>query len=457
MDAVTPLRSVALAAVLALPLAAADPNVILILADDQGWTGTSVEMIPGRADSKSDFYQTPSLERLAKDGMRFSDAYAPHPNCSPTRLAIQTGKSPAHLRMTDIIGRNSGPFYEGQKLIPPKHINEIPANETTIAEFIKAQKPNYVTGYFGKWHLAGGGPAEHGYDFSDGETTNAEGSTPSPDPKRTPFVTARAVEFLERNHDKPFFLQISYYAVHLPMRAFGGSIERYRKAKPGERHKNPEHAAMTDDLDGGVGLILQTVERLGLSGKTYVIYTSDNGSYLDAGGERVTSNRPLAGQKASTWEGGIRVPLLVSGPGIASGIVSRVPVTGLDLFPTIRELVEIFTPLPPGLEGGSFAGILYEGGQGEVRRWRPDLVWHFPHYQVDKGVSPMSSVRLGEWKLTRFYETGEVKLFNLNDDIGEEIDLSKKNPEKAKELEGLLTDHLKALDAPMPTPNPAWK
>jgi arylsulfatase A-like enzyme len=457
MVAVTPLRSVALAAALALPLAAADPNVILILADDQGWTGTSVEMIPGRADSKSDFYQTPSLERLAKDGMRFSDAYAPHPNCSPTRLAIQTGKSPAHLRMTDIIERNSGPFYEGQKLVPPKHINEIPSSETTIAQFIKANKPNYVTGYFGKWHLAGGGPAKHGYDFSDGETTNAEGSTPSPDPKRTPFVTARAIEFLERNHDKPFFLQISYYAVHLPMRAFGGSVERYRKAKPGERHKNPEHAAMTDDLDGGVGLILQTLDRLELAGKTYVIYTSDNGSYLDAGGERVTSNRPLAGQKASTWEGGIRVPLLVSGPGVTPGVASRVPVTGLDLFPTIRELVEIFKPLPPGVEGGSFAGVLYEGGKGEVRRWRPDLVWHFPHYQVDKGVAPMSSVRLGEWKLTKFYETGEVKLFNLNDDIGEEIDLSKKNPEKAKELEGLLADHLKALDAPMPTPNPDWK
>ncbi len=457
MVRVLPLRLAALSPLVAVSLLAAGPNVVLILADDQGWTGSSVQMMPGRGDSRSDFYRTPSLERLAKAGMRFSDAYAPHPNCSPTRLAIQTGKSPAHLRMTDIIGRNSGPFYEGQKLIPPEHINAIPDREVTIGEFIKTHDPDYVTGHYGKWHLDGGGPGEHGYDFHDGATTNAEGSTPSPDPKRTPFVTARAIEFLERNREKPFFVQVSYFAVHLPIRAFGGSIARYEKADPGERHKHAGHAAMTDDLDAGVGMILDALDRLELSGDTYVIYTSDNGSYLDWGADRVTSNRPLAGQKASTWEGGIRVPLIVRGPGVTPGVTSRVPVTGLDLFPTIRELLELFEPLPPGLEGGSFAGVLYEGGKGEVRRWRPELVWHFPHYQVDKGNAPMSSVRLGAWKLTKFYETGEVKLFDLRDDIGEEIDLSRKNPDKAKELEELLAAHLEAIDAPMAKPNPDWK
>ncbi len=433
-------------------LSAADqPNVVLILADDMSWVGTSVQMDPDRPDSRSDYHQTPALERLAREGMRFSDAYSPHPNCSPTRLAIQTGKTPAQLNMSDIINRNRGAFYEGLPMIPPQHIDHIPHEERTIAELIKEHRQGYVTAHFGKWHLAGGGPGKHGYDEHSGTTSNAEGRAPEPDPKRTVSVTTRAVDFLRhrKTANEPFFLQVSYYAVHLGIFAFEETVEKFESRPKGGRHKHAGHAAMTHELDVGVGRILEALDRLELAEDTYVIFTSDNGSYLDAGDERVSSNAPLKGQKASTWEGGIRVPLLVRGPGIEAGSTSRAVVTGTDLFPTVASMVGIRAELSPLVEGGDLFGLLQAGGKGRVSRRFNTLVWHFPHYQTQKGTTPMSSIRAGRWKMVREYESGKDHLFDLSEDLGESTDVLAENEGVAKRLARQLERYLTAVDAPM--------
>ena len=437
-------------AILAAP-ARAQPNVVLILADDMSWVGTSVLMDPSQPDSKSDYHSTPSLERLAREGMRFTDAYAPHPNCSPTRLAIQIGKSPSQLRMTDIINRNSGQFYEGLPMIPPQHSNHVPHEETTIAELLKQHRPGYLTAHFGKWHIGGGGPGRHGYDDHSGPTSNREGRADAPDPKRTVSVTTRAVDFLDhrKQEGEPFFLQVSYYAVHLGVFAFDETVAEFEAKSKGERHKHPGHAAMTHELDDGVGRILQALDRLGLADDTYVIFTSDNGSYHEQGPNEISTNAPLRGQKASTWEGGIRVPLLVRGPGIKAGSVSRVPVTGTDLYPTIAEMARVRAELPAGIEGASLLGLLQSNGEGTLARRFDSLVWHFPHYQTLKGTTPMSSIRVGDWKLVRMYETGDAHLFDLSGDIGETKDLRAADPDVATRLSRQLASYLEAVDAPM--------
>lgn len=436
--------------VLACPTRA-QPNIVLILADDMSWVGTSVQMDPSRPDSKSDYHSTPALERLAAEGMRFSDAYAPHPNCSPTRLAIQTGKSPSRLNMTDIINRNSGQFYEGLPMVPPQHSNHIPHEETTIAELLKRHRPGYVTAHFGKWHLGGGGPGRHGYDDHSGPTSNREGNSGAPDPKRTVSVTTRALDFLRHRGQagEPFFLQVSYYAVHLGVFAFEGTVSQFDAKPRGQRHKHAGHAAMTHELDSGVGRILDALDRLGLSDNTYVIFTSDNGTYHEQGRTEISTNAPLRGQKASTWEGGIRVPMLVRGPGIEAGVVSRVAVSGTDLYPTIADMARVQAELPDGIEGASLLGLLHSGGKGVLSRRFGSLVWHFPHYQTLKGTTPMSSIRVGNWKLVKHYETGNVLLFDLSADLGESQDLSAKQPQVTRRLERQLAEYLESVEAPM--------
>ena len=448
-----PLRSLIplLAALLLAVSASAQPNIVLILADDMSWVGTSVLMDPDRPDSRSDYHSTPSLERLASEGMRFTDAYAPHPNCSPTRLAIQTGKSPAQLNMTDIINRNTGRYYEGHPMIPPQHINHIPHAEVTVAELLKRHRPGYATAHFGKWHLGGGGPGKHGYDQHSGTTSNAEGGAGPPDPKRTGSVTSRAVDFLRHRSTarEPFFMQVSYYAVHLGIRAFDETVAEFEAKPRGERHNHPGHAAMTHELDEGVGRILDELDRRGLAEDTFVIFTSDNGSYLDQGANRISTNAPLRGQKASTWEGGIRVPLLVRGPGVEPGSVCRETVIGTDLYPTIAAMADVHAELSPRVEGTSLLGLLENGGSGTLSRTFGRLVWHFPHYQTDKGTTPMSSIRDGNWKLVKLYQTGDTHLFDLSADIAESRDLKGAEPEIAARLERQLNSYLRAVDAPM--------
>lgn len=420
------------------------PNIVFLLSDDQDWTGLSVQMHPDLPNSKSDFYRTPHLEKFAAQGMRFSAAYSPAPVCSPTRISLQTGMSPAKLGWT-----KAAPAEEGHKLIEGANRKSIRPDETTIAEMLKAE--GYATAHYGKWHLSGGGPESHGYDESDGDTGNRDADAyVDPNPVDIFGMTERATAFMEKQSraGKPFYVQMSYYALHLPENALKATRAFYDSQPPGKMHSDPARAAITTDLDTGVGRLLESIERLGLTGKTYVIYMSDNG----AGGGK-GNGRPLTAGKGGVWEGGIRVPLIIRGPGIAENSWCHQRVVGYDFFPTLCRWAGITKPLPAGIEGGDLTPLIFDGSREPLRRAREELVFHFPHYQGD---TPHSAIFLGRHKLLHFYETGETQLFDLDADLGETRDLSRSRPEVAADLKRRLDAYLAEVGASMPQTNSTY-
>ena len=432
------------------------PNIVLILSDDQGWGATSVKMDDRVSASASDFMQTPNLERLAMNGVWFSNGYTCHPNCSPSRASIQTGKTPARLHFTDILGRVGGSTNPGFKLISPRHINGLPETETTIAEIIKQNRPEYTTAYFGKWHMDKKGPSFHGYDAGDGPTGNNEGNkTTVGNPKDIFGITTRSSQWMEEQVKikKPFFMQVSHYAVHLAIQSRAKTKEKYAQLKPGQRHNNVDFAAMTDDLDTGVGILLDKIKELGIEDNTYVIYLADNGAFPGLNPEN--TNGPVRGWKATVWEGGIRTPFIISGPGIPKNKVSHQRVVGWDLYPTICEWLAIKN-LPANLDGGSLAPILKNGGEGNVKRENDFMVFHWPHYVPGKDSYPSSVILKDSLKLFVSYETDEKWLFNISNDMGEEHPLNGKYPEKVEELYNLLMGYLKSVNAGMPVKNSAF-
>jgi len=428
--------------------AAADrrPNIVLMIADDQGWNGLSVEMAPGIAGSKSGSMQTPHLEKLAAQGMRFSNAYAPAPVCSPTRISIQTGRSPAALHWT-----KAAPPERGHRLLEPTLIKRISPDETTIGELLR--QAGYATAHFGKWHISGGGPAAHGYDESDGDTGNEHAAKfTDPNPVDIFGMADRAEAFMKRSRaaGKPFFVQLSWNALHMPQNALQATLAKYERLTGGSASdRRTQVAALTEDLDTGVGRVMDAIDRLGLAADTYVIYMSDNG----AGGGGRRGGAGLSGGKGSVWEGGIRVPFIVRGPGVAAGSWCHVPIVGWDLLPTFCDWARVpGAALPRGVEGGSIARLLTRGGEGEVKRPREEIVFHFPHYQ--DGNVPHSAIRVGDLKLIHFYEDDSVKLFDLARDLGEREDLAARMPAEAARLRGLLERYLHAVGAQVPQPNP---
>jgi arylsulfatase A-like enzyme len=434
------------------------PNFIVILSDDQGWGTTSIMMDPRVPESRSDFFQTPSLERLAAAGMRFTDAYASHCNCSPSRAALLTGRSPAALHLTDIIDRNNGPDYVGNVLIPPHHITDLSSDDHTIPELLKAFDPSYRAAHLGKWHLACGGPEKHGLDVSDGATSNANGKGRLPDnPKKIFGITRRAIEFMNAQvrAGHPFYLQVSHYATHEPWQARPASIQKFQNAPKGARHTNVEYAAMLFDLDEGIGQLFDAVQAAGIADHTYLIYTSDNGCIPTHDPGNI--NGPVRGWKASVWEGGIRVPFIVVGPGIKPGSVSRTPIVGYDIFPTICDFAGITSP-PKPVEGGSLKAVLLGDGSAPVARPEDYLVFHWPHYQHEKKSTPDSTI-LGPngWKLHYWWETKQVQLFHLDEDLSESHDLSAGHAEQASRMKTLLFDYLGKVNAQLPVPNPQFK
>ena len=422
------------------------PNILFMLADDQGWNGLSVAMTPALPGSRSEIFQTPNLERLAAQGMRFSNAYAPAPVCSPTRISIQTGKSPAQLHWT-----KAAPPEQGHKLREPRLIKSISDSETTIGELLR--KAGYATAHYGKWHIGGGGPGQHGYDEHDGDTGNEEAfQFTDPNPVDIFGMAERAEAFMAKNAKagKPFFIQLSWNALHAPGNALKATMAKYEQLAGGgnDKGKRAATAAITEDLDTGVGRVMAAIDRLGLAKNTYVIYLSDNGA--GGGGKR---GGGLSGGKGSVWEGGIRVPLIVRGPGIPGDSWCHVPVVGYDMLPTFCEWAGVpAATLPKGVEGGSIVTLLAQEGRGEVGRPREELVFHFPHYQSDDG--PQSAIRLGNLKLIRFYEDDRMMLFDLAKDIGEQDNLAQRLPAEARRLRERLEQYLSAVDAQLPTPNP---
>ncbi len=423
------------------------PNFIVLMGEGQGWNSTSVQMDDAIPASKSKFIQTPNLERLAREGMRFINGYAASPRCTPSRAALLTGKSAALLRMTFVAARDAAD--NSRKLIEPRPVLELPESETTIAELLKSA--GYATAHFGKWHVGRVNPTRHGFEENDGANNNGgPENADHPNPKQLYLTTERGLDFVSRQvkAGKPFLLQISQYNSQSAEDAKSETVEAVRRRLNGNNDRQVGAAAGAADLDINLGLLLAKLDELGIAGNTYVIYTTDHGSPGRA-------NAPLNNGKGSLLEGGIRVPFLIRGPGVKAGVCSHARVTSIDLLPTIAELANLKTPLPASVEGGSLATLLRGDGKAAVKRPREELVFHFPHYDQDND-GPASVVLLGNLKAYKSYESGELRLFDLSKDLGERTDLAKQMPDKAAELERRLSEYLKSVNAQMPTANPNY-
>ncbi|MCA9424489.1 MAG: sulfatase [Candidatus Omnitrophica bacterium] len=429
------------------------PNIVLILADDLGWSDVSF--------MGSQYYETPHLDQLAREGMKFTNAYTNAPNCAPTRACLMTGLyTPRHGIFT--VGTSERGESRNRKLIPIPNKTELDPRFTTLPEVLKAA--GYHTASIGKWHLGKGkegGPQAHGFDLNIGGDN--EGRTRShfapyhnpnleegPDGEYlTDRLTDEAIHYIEAHQSSPFFLYLPHYAVHTPIQAKEEKIEKYRHKPPHGGQNNPTYAAMIESLDEGVGRIMETLDRLDLRRKTLVIFFSDNGGH---GG--ITSNAPLRGMKGMLYEGGIRVPLVLSLPGtIAQDSVSDTPVIGIDFFPTLLEIAGVAKPADLNLDGLSFASLLLGEGQPSDR----SLFWHFPGYlQMFEGgegvwrTTPVGVIRKGGWKLMEFFEDGNLELYNLEDDLGEQHNLIDDHHELAQELLSEMRSWRKKTGAKLP-------
>lgn len=431
------------------------PNVIVILSDDQGWGSTSVQMDPNDPHSASDFIKTPHLEKLAKEGMIFSNGYAAHPNCSPTRASVLTGKTPAQLKFTDIIDRHTGPFFEGNKLIPPMHVNGLPDEEITIAELIKTYTPAYQTAHFGKWHLGAGGPEKHGFDTSDGPTGNRHGNKKyKDDPKNIFGITEKGINWMNEQvkNDRPFYLQLSHYATHLGIEASETTLSKKAEEEAGTRHNQINFAAMSEDLDKGVGMIMKEIEKLGIKENTYIIYLSDNGTYPTQNPSNI--NGPIHGWKATLWEGGIKVPFIIAGPTIEKGYAPA-SVSSFDILPTVCDWIGIKN-IPSDIDGGSLAPIAAKE-TSRVNRNNDYLLFYFPHYQHKKGTHPGVAIIKDDFKMIKFFEDNQTFLFNLKDDKEELNNLASIHTDKIKELDECITAYFIEHDIQLPQKNEEYR
>ena len=409
----------------------------------------------------SRFYETPNIDRLASEGMKFTDGYAAAPVCSPTRASVLTGQYPARLHLTNVT--RDTPRNNGQ-LLEPESLPALPLEVLTIP---KALHPaGYVSASFGKWHLGEDRdhwPDRQGFDIGD-PVVPAPCGKEEPDqmcdPKAIGHLTDQACDFIEQNRERPFFLYLAHYAVHLPIEAHRDLVTHYQaKADPKYSQHNAEYAAMVAELDRGIGRLLAQLDKLGLTENTVVFFMSDNGGVVSVrSGHQdlsITSNEPLREGKGTLYEGGVREPWVVRWPGhISAGAVSRVPVSSIDFFPTILEIAGVALPTSPKLDGVSIAPLLFHDPKALTR---DALFWHYPHYSAG---NPSSSVRAGDWKLIEFWEDRHVELYNLADDLGEKQNVSEKFPAKSAELKDRLHLWLKDTGALLPTPNPnykAWK
>ena len=414
------------------------PNFVFIQGEGQGWASTSVRIDPNEPESKSDAFSTPHLERLAREGVRFSRFYAPSPRCTPSRATYFTGISPARLGMT-FTGAGGD---TGQALIEPRVVSELPREVTTIAELLKTA--GYATAHFGKWHVGKVDPQVHGFDESDGATSNGgPENSRNPNPKQAYGMTSRGIAFIERQvqADKPFYLQLSHYGGRSIADSKPETIEKVLQIRPGRDDRNIEAAAVALDMDITIGMLLDTLDELNIADKTYVIYTADHGT--------PGRNGPLQGGKGGLWDGGIRIPLFIRGPMAKAGSHSSVLVTGADLVPTVADLAGVSDKLSDLVEGGSLRQVLADPVSGKVGRAHDEIVFHFPHYDKDP-LGPVSAIIVGEYKLVRIYEGQRHLLFDLAKDLGERNDLSSSRVDKVRELSAQLTSYLESIDAGMP-------
>ena len=453
-------------------------NFVLILVDDLGWMDLSCQ--------GSDYYKTPNVDRIANEGIRFTNGYAACAVCSPTRAAVQTGRYPGRVGVTDWIRslfqrgglgtpeKNPTKYVGGKnrKLLCPPNPYWMEHEELTIPEILSGE--GYKSAYIGKWHLGDEAwyPPGQGYNENRGGCDYGQPPSyfdPFNQPKhRHPMIRAgipgltgrkpgqylthreaeEAVELISEWKDTPFFIQLGHYAVHTPIQAIPDVAAKYQQE--GKSPANAKYAAMVESVDDSTRDVLNALEKHGLDDRTVVIFTSDNGGLDNKGNP--TENAPLRSGKGYPHEGGIRVPFLVRWPGaIKPGSVSDTPVCSIDILPTILEAAGIAPPDDRAIDGLSLVKHMKSGGQNKLSR--DELIWHFPHYRHAPG--PYSIIRKGDLKLIHFYE-GQQELYNLKQDLGEQNNLAESMPDKVKTLEARLMQRLEEMDAKIPHPNPDY-
>ena len=439
----------------------AQPNFVFILADDLGWSELGVY--------GADLHETPRLDAFAQTGVRFTQAYTASPVCSPTRASILTGRHPARLHIT--VWREAAEHPPlNRKLVPPIARDHLPHSEVTIAKLLR--EAGYATAHIGKWHLGTADyyPQNHGFDSNIGGTLwgapqtffypysgdryyrepryvpHLEGGKPGE--YLTDRLTDEALEFLDAQGDSPFYLNLWYHTVHTPIEGKPEVVARYAaKIRPDMNHQNAHLAAMVASLDENVGRVLDKLDALGLADNTVVVFTSDNGDFInDWEGERVTNNAPLRSGKGSLYEGGVRVPTLIRAPGVTpAGAVSETPIVSVDFFPTMLALAGLDAPRDRTYDGTNLVPVLRDPAR---RLEREALFFHYPHYYAT--TTPVSSVRVGDWKLLHYWEDGRDELFDLASDPGEERDRAADERERTASLRHRLETWLDEVDAQLP-------
>ncbi|MGI6367000.1 MAG: sulfatase [Anaerolineae bacterium] len=464
------------------------PNIVFILIDDMGWRDLGCY--------GSSFYETPHIDALAARGVRFTNAYAACPVCSPTRASILTGKYPARLGVTDWIDWGGSTHPARGRLVDVPYVKQLSEGEHTLADALQAG--GYATWHVGKWHLGGPGhvPTDHGFEVNVG---GCEWGSPGREGYFSPwgipalrdadvpegtyltdYLTDRAIGLIQGRDERPFFLNLWYYTVHTPIQAKEERVAYYRdKAHrlrldqrdpfvdggpfPTEHKRqlhiqrrilqsDPVYAAMIDHLDENVGRLMATLEAEGLLENTIVVFLSDNGGLATAEGSP-TCNAPLAEGKGWMYEGGTREPQFVAGPGLPAGALCDAVTTSTDWYPTLLELAGL--PLLPAqhVDGVSLAPLLREPN---TTLEREAIYWHYPHYG-NQGGTPGCSLRQGDYKLIEFFEDGRLELYNLREDVSEARNLAAEQPERTAALHRLLVRWRQEIEARIPQPNPDWR
>jgi arylsulfatase A len=440
--------------------AAGKPNIVLIFIDDMGWKDVGCY--------GNDFVETPRIDQLAAEGVRFTDFYAAGAVCSPTRCALQSGQNQARIGITAHIPGHWRPF---ERVITPRPTMALPLDTVTIGEALKSA--DYTTGYVGKWHLGTGPqfqPDRQGYDFSaviNGphlpgryRVQGRPDLKPGPNQYRTDFEADLCFNFIKDNRARPFFLILSPYAVHIPLAAMSDKVEKYRRkaAELKRELPHPVYAAMIEHCDEMVGRIVDAIDDTGLSDNTMVIFTSDNGGlyrrydYREQADDTVADLAPLKGEKGSLHEGGVRVPLIVKYPPLSkAGTVCSEPAITYDFYPTLVDLAGGKLPRNQTIDGLSLRPLLSDP---HSKLDRDALHWHYPHYHHDR---PASSIRQRDWKLIEYLDgTGDVELYQISKDIGETKNLASERQGRAADLKQKLQAWRQNVLARMPLPNPSY-
>jgi arylsulfatase A-like enzyme len=422
-------------------------NFVYILADDMGWNQTGY--------GGSTFYETPNIDKIARDGMYFTNAYAPAPTCSPSRAGILTGRYPARIHLTEYI---PGDPYPWARLKAPKEVDRLPLSEETIAEMLKPK--GYESAMIGKWHLnkdknyklgRPGDPESQGFDFVHTTVKPKYSANPNKDAHHAIEITNEALKFLDENHKKPFFLYVAHHVVHRPIMEHADLIFKYKEKRNSDLDiNNPIMGAMIERMDTEIGILMKKIDDLGLRDNTVVVFFSDNGGY-----DKLQAQDPLRGGKSMLYEGGIRVPFAVRWPGVVKpGTKTDEPVIGCDFLPTFADIAGV-KKFDHKIDGLSLVPLF----KGKQKLDRENLYWHYPHYHRFN-YKPSGAIREGDYKLIEWYERSmfnedhPVSLFNIKKDISERHDLADEMPELAEKLWKKLKKWRKDVGAQEMTINP---